>query len=118
MKTLFIILLVLNLLVEALAAATLIGGPGGVAAAGAGNQWSMHYGFAALAIASASLWVWPHRSDPRAVTAVLGVLMIFHSGVFVSLTLAGDQAAGMVIHAVLASLCILLFGTRRRWCRG
>ncbi|MEQ8484428.1 MAG: hypothetical protein RIB46_08685 [Pseudomonadales bacterium] len=114
MNVLFIILLVLNLLVEALAAATLIGGPGGLAAAGSGNQWSMHYGFAALAIASASLWVWPRRHDPAAVTPVLGLLMVFHSGLFVSLAVAGDQMGGMVIHAVLAAMAIGLFVSRAK----
>lgn len=117
MKKLFVALLVLNVLTEALAATTLIGGPGGISAAGAGNQWSMHYGFAALAIGSAALWVWPYRNNLNAVTAVLGVLMTFHSGLFVSLMVAGDQPAGVIIHAVLAALCILLFIQRRSWCQ-
>lgn len=76
----------------------------------------MHYGFAALALASASLWVWPYRTNRAAVTAVLGVLMIFHVGLFTSLTLAGDQQAGMVIHAVLALLAVILFSLRSKWC--
>ena len=79
-------------------------------------MWSMHYGFAVLAIASASLWIWPYRTNIKAVTAVLGVLMTFHAVLFLSLTLAGDQAAGMIIHAFLAALCILLFTQRSRWC--
>jgi hypothetical protein len=110
MNVLFIILLVLNLLVEALAAATLIGGPGGLAAAGSGNQWSMHYGFAARANARAAVWT--------AVTPVLGLLMVFHSGLFVSLAVAGDQMGGMVIHAVLAAMAIGLFVSRTRWQAG
>lgn len=116
MKTLFSIVLVLSFLAEALAATTLIGGPGGVAAAGTGGQWSMHYGFAALAIASASLWLWPYRADRRAVTAMLGTLMTFHTGVLLSLVLAGDQQAGVVIHSVLSLSCIVLFTQRSRWC--
>jgi hypothetical protein len=115
MRILFTIVLVLNLLTEALAATTLIGGPEGVAAAGQGGLWSMHYGFAALAIASATLWVWPHRDNLKVVTAVLGVLMTFHTGLLVSLALAGDQMAGMTIHAVLALLCIVLFTQRSKW---
>ena len=85
MHILFTIFLVLNLLVEALAAVALITGPGGVSAAGTGNQWSMHYGFAVIAVASASLWIWPWRKDYRAVTAVLGMLLVFHSMLFISL---------------------------------
>jgi hypothetical protein len=76
----------------------------------------MHYGFAAAAIASASLWLWPVRTDRRAVTAVLGILMVFHAGIFVSLTTAGDQQAGMIIHAVLTALCVVLMTFRSRWC--
>jgi hypothetical protein len=116
MRILFIVVLVVNLLTEALAAATLIGGPDGIAAAGKGGMWSMHYGFAALAIASASLWVWPYRNNLKAVTAVLGVLCTFHTGLFVSLTLAGDQQVGMIIHGVMAVLCIVLFTQRAKWC--
>ncbi len=115
-KSLFIALLVLNFLTEALAAVSLIGGPAGIAAAGAGEMWSMHYGFAALAIGSASLWVWPARNNLAAVTATLGVLATFHTGLFVSLNVAGDQQAGVVIHAVLAVLCIALFSQRRKLC--
>jgi len=116
MRILFIVVLVVNLLTELLAATTLIGGPDGIAAAGKGAMWSMHYGFAALAIASASLWVWPYRNNLKAVTAVLGVLTTFHTGLFVSLTLAGDQQAGQIIHAVMAVLCFALFTQRTRWC--
>ena len=116
MKLFFTIVLVLNLLTELLASTTLIGGPDGIAAAGRGGMWSMHYGFAAFAIASASLWLWPYRSNRKAVTAVLGMLMTFHSGLFISLTLAGDQQAGMIIHAVMSVLCIVLFTQRSKWC--
>ncbi len=84
MKILFMIVLVLNLLTEAMAATFLIGGPEGVSAAGQGGMWSMHYGFAALAIASASLWIWPYRNEIKAVTALLGVLLTFHTGLFFS----------------------------------
>lgn len=116
MKLLFIVVLVLNLLVEGLAAVSLILGPDGLSAAGTGDQWSMHYGFAVIAIASASLWVWPRRTDLGVVTAVLGILLVFHSVLFVSLATAGDQQAGMVIHAVLAALCLVTFVRRASWC--
>ena len=52
MRYLFAAFLILNFLAEAMAAVTLIGGPGGIADAGSGNQWSMHYGFAVISIAT------------------------------------------------------------------
>ena len=116
MQTVFVIFLVLNLLVEANAAVLLIMGPDGLSAAGTGGQWSMHYGFAALAIASASLWVWRWRTDRHVVTAILGMLLVFHAGLFISLAAAGDQQAGMIIHAVLTTLGLILFTQRSRWC--
>ncbi len=116
MKVLFVVVLVLNLLVEGFAAFSLIAGPGGLSAAGSGDQWSMHYGFAVIAIASASLWVWPWRTDLRAVTAVLGILLVFHTALCISLATAGDQQVGMVIHAVLAALCLVAFTGRSSWC--
>ena len=63
MKILFNIVLVLSFLFEALASVSLIGGPEGISAPGLGNQWSMHYGFAALAIASMSLYSGSKISD-------------------------------------------------------
>jgi len=116
MKYAFATLLVLNFLTETLAAASLIGGSEGVIAAGKGNMWSMHYGFAALAIASVSLWSWRSRSNLSVVTVVLGILLTFHTGLLVSLLLAGDQQAGVVMHAVLATLSIFLFFQRSKWC--
>jgi hypothetical protein len=115
-KKLFSALLVLNLLTEAMAATFLIGGPEGIAAAGKGEMWSMHYGFAALAIASITIWIWPRRSSLQAVTPILGVLLTFHTGLFLSLAMAGDQAQGMVVHAVLAVLSLFLFTQRSKWC--
>jgi len=116
MRYIFGAFLVLNFLAEALAAGTLIGGPDGIAAAGSGGQWSMHYGFAVIAIASAGLWIWPQRRALAAVTAVLGILTVFHICVLASLILAGDQPAGVVIHAVLAPLSALCLLKRRAIC--
>ena len=65
---------------------------------------------------SASLWLWPYRNRIRPVTAVLGVLATFHTGLFLSLALAGDQTSGMIAHAVLAALCVFLFAQRSKWC--
>lgn len=106
------VVIILSGLTELMAGITLIGGPDGVRAAGAGNMWSMHYGFAALAIASLSVWIWPRRRHPEAIAVALGVLITFHTGLFVSLALAGDQAVGMVLHGILAALSLLVFWRR------
>ena len=106
--------LALNFLLEALAAATLIGGPGGIGDATAASRWSMHYGFAVIAIASAGLWLWPARRELAALTPVLGVLTIFHAALVTSLFVAGDQPQGAVAHAVLAVVFAFLFLQRRK----
>ena len=85
MKLLFSLLLVLNLLVEVLAGVATIGCTGEISSIVSGGQWSMHYGFAVLAIASLSIWVWPFRNELKAVTVALGLLMTFHIGVLCSL---------------------------------
>ena len=114
MRHVYTVLLVLSCLTELLAATALIGGPDGLSAAGRGEMWSMHYGFAALAIASCSIWAWPQRRSLEAVTVVLGVLTIFHTGLAVSLAAAGDQPAGLVTHCVLAVLAWILLFLRAR----
>ena len=116
MRILFVVLLILHLLMETMAAVALIGGPEGIPAAGQGGQWSMHYGFAALAVASIAIWVWPHRGDPAAVAVVLGLLLTFHTGLTVSLALAGDQAGGMIAHGVLAAISLVLITQRDKVC--
>ena len=116
MKILFTVVLILTFLFEALASVSLITGPEGFTAAGSGNQWSMHYGFAVIAIASIPLWVWPYRTNLPVVTFALGVLFIFHTGLSISLNLAGDQQAGMIIHGVLSILCLVLVTQRSKWC--
>ena len=105
-------LLLLNLLAELLAAVTLLGGPGGVADAGSGNQWSMHYGFAVLAIAGLSFWGWRFRGERAALTVTLATLQTFHTAVFLSLLLAGDQPAGVAIHGVLMVLTLVVLLNR------
>jgi hypothetical protein len=116
MKILFNVVLILSFLFEALASTSLIGGPEGVSAAGLGNQWSMHYGFAAIAIASMSLWAWPYRTNLPVVTFALGVLFTFHTGLSISLTLAGDQQVPSILHGVLAVLFLILLTQRSTWC--
>ena len=116
MRVLFAILLILHLLMETMAAVALIGGPEGISAAGQGAQWSMHYGFAALAMASVSLWVWPRRDDLSAVTVALGLLATFHAGLTISLAVAGDQQGGMISHAVLAVISLVLITQRTKVC--
>ena len=121
MKAFFTTFLVLNFLAETLAAVSLIGAENGLAAALSGNGstnglWSMHYGFAVISIASAICWVWPHRTSRKVVTAVLGMLMVFHSALLISLILENSQIGGIVLHTVRALMAIVLFTLRGRWC--
>jgi hypothetical protein len=108
------VLLILSFLTETMAAVSLIGGPDGLSAAGRGEMWSMHYGFAALAIASSSLWAWPQRKSLPAVTLMLGLMSVFHTGLAISLLTAGDQQVGLILHTILAVLALSLATQRRK----
>lgn len=118
MKVFFISVLVLNLLLEGFAAFSLIAGPQGIFAEvqPASGMWAMNYGFAALAFATAVFWIWPYRENRQAVTAVLGILLTFHTFMFISLTIPGNQMPGMIAHAVMALLCLVAYTQRSKWC--
>ena len=118
MKHLFTAFLIMNLLVEGLAASSLIPGPLGLSAPEpvTATRWAMNYGFGVIAIASAVFWVWSQRSSLAAVTPVLGILLVFHCSLFVALAIDDTQFAGRVIHGVMAALAVFLFTQRRKWC--
>lgn len=117
MKTYFSVILILNVLFEGLAAAALIFAPQSALAPGDGVTWARNYGFAALAMASTSLWLWPYRSNLQAVTAMCGVLVVFHAGLCLSLFIAGGDSVGAgVAHGVLGVLFLVAFLQRNRWC--
>ena len=118
MKNLFASFLVLNLLLEGLAAITLIGGTLGLISIPQldGGMWAMNYGFAAIAIASAIFWVWPHRDNRKAVSPILGILLAFHTLVFVSFAIQGDQVPPVIVHGVMAAFAIYLYTQRSKWC--
>lgn len=118
MKSLFVTYLVLNLLLEGLAAVTLIG-------AGLelltieqleSGMWSTNYGFAAVAIASAIFWVWPHRAKREVVGPVLGILLAFHALVSISFAIDGTQIPAIVVHGIMGLLGIFLYTRRSSWC--
>lgn len=113
MKMVWNLVIILSGLTELLAAVSLIAGPEGVSAAGSGNMWSMHYGFAALAVASLSVWVWPKRYQRDAIAVTLGVFLTFHTGLCLSLALAGDQPVGLVLHGIVGLLSWIVFFNRR-----
>ena len=118
MNKIFVGFLVLNLLVEGLAAAFLIGGPQGILFAAQqsdGILWAANYGFAAIAIASAIFWIWPHRENRQVVSAVLGILLTFHTMVFVSFVIQGDQIPPIIIHGVMAAIAIVLYSKRSEY---
>jgi hypothetical protein len=117
-KKIFVGFLVLNLLLEGLAAAFLIGGPQGILSdvrSPDGILWAANYGFAAIAIASAIFWIWPSRDNRQAVGAVLGILLAFHAMVFVSFAIQGNQIPPIVIHGVMAALAIALYSQRSKY---
>lgn len=118
MKHLFTTYLVLNLILESIAAVTLIGaGLGLFAIAGfESGMWSMNYGFAAIAVASAIFWVWPHRSKRDVVAPVLGMLLAFHALVAVSFAVQGSHVPSIVVHGIMGLLGILLYARRSAWC--
>ena len=118
MKKFFTGFLILNLLIETMAAVAMIGGAGGLIEAGEvmASIWTRNYGFAAFAIGSAVFWIWPYRENIQVVRAVMGILMTFHTGVAISLFMAGTQMGTSALHAVLAVLSIALYSQRARWC--
>jgi len=118
MKKFFAGFLVLNFLLEGLAAFTLIGGTLGVFAIPQleAGVWAMNYGFGAAAIASAVFWIWPYRDSYQAVGAVLGILLAFHTLVFISFAMQGNQVAPTVVHGAMAALSIFFYTQRSKWC--
>ena len=118
MKKLFVGFLVLNVLLEGLAAAFLVGGSQGILSVTQqfyGDMWAANYGFAAIAIASAIFWIWPHRENRQVVSAVLGIRLTFHTMVFVSFVIQGDQIPPTVIHGVMAAIAIVLYSKRSKY---
>ncbi len=117
MKTYFSVILILNLLFEGVAAAALIFAPEAALAPGDSLTWARNYGFAALAMAGASVWLWPYRSQLQVVTAMSGLLIVFHTGLTVSLSIAGGDNIGAAgTHGLLAVLFLVAFIQRRKWC--
>ncbi len=118
MKNIFSGFLVLNFLLEGLAAITLIGGTLGIFSIAQleAGPWAMNYGFGAAAIATTVFWIWPYRDSRQAVRPVLGILLAFHAAVFISFAMQGDQVPPMVVHGVMAALAFFLYTQRSRWC--
>jgi len=117
MQRYFSTVLILNLVFEATAAVALIAFPEAALAQGEALLWPRNYGFAALAMASASLWVWPLRDQLPSVTAVCGILLTFHVGLSASLAIAGGANTGAsALHGLLAVLFLVAFVQRKKWC--
>ena len=118
MRIFLITVLVLNFLFEGAAATALLLGPEGINATemAPGGMWAMNYGFAALAIALAIVWIWPQRNNSAVVFAVMGVLSTFHILLTIALAIAGNQMGGMIAHSIMAVLCIAALTQRHKWC--
>ena len=118
MKKFFTTVLIFNFLIEAMAALSLTISPAAMFPEGqtAGADWARNYGFAALAVSTIVFWIWPHRSNLKVVTTVLGYLLTFQVCILTSLVISGEQMAGVVIHSVMTVLCLFLFTPRSKWC--
>jgi hypothetical protein len=81
-----------------------------------GLFWVRNYGVAALAVASMIFWVWSCRDSYKAMGVALGFLLAFHTVLCMVLITAGNQMVGVVLHFILATLFIILYLNRPKWC--
>ena len=118
MKKLFTGFLFLNFLLEIVAGVALIGATLGLLSVPQleTSMWTMIYGFAALSVATAIFWIWPHRDSRAAVGAVLGILFSFHALLFIAFVIEGNQVPPTIAHGVMAALAIYLYMQRPKWC--
>ena len=118
MKNLFTGFLFLNFLLEIVAGVVLIGATLGLFSVAQleTGMWSMIYGFAALAVATAIFWIWPHRDSRTAVGAVLGILFSFHALIFIAFVIVGNQVPPTIAHGVMAAYAMYLYMQRPKWC--
>lgn len=118
MKKLFTGFLFLNFLLEIVAGAVLIGATLGLLSVAQleTGMWSMIYGFAALAVATAIFWIWPHRDSRAAVGAVLGILFSFHAFISIAFVIEGNQVPTAIAHGVMAAFAVYLYMRRPKWC--
>lgn len=75
MKLLFWLTLTANLLLELYAALNLLLGDAGLLADTGQNAWSIHYAFAAITIASVSIWLACYRNVPGVTYVLFGYLL-------------------------------------------
>lgn len=118
MKNLYTGALILNLLVEGLAALVLIGVPQSVVVNGQVQEvlWARIYGFAALGIGSTVFWAWPNRGDFKSAGTALGILLTFHISITLGLAVSGELLAGAILHALMSVLFVALYLRRSDWC--
>ena len=118
MKKVLNFALVLNFLTDGPVGVFLVLSPESFLPAGQveGLLWVRNYGVAALTVASVPLWLWPHRDDYKVVGLATGLLMAFHSALTIALLTAGGQLFGSVLHFILATLFIVLYSQRAKWC--
>ncbi len=110
--------LLLNLVFEGWIAVVLISAPFRLADFNAmAQQWSVHYGFAALAMATAVFWALRFGASETGLAALLGILTCFHLGLTVSSALIfvqaeAVQATGLfpvITHGLLLAGCIFFY---------
>ena len=118
MKILLNTVLILNLLTDGPVGVFLMFSPESFLSAGQGEGilWVRNYGVAAFCVASMIFWVWRSRENFSVMGLALGFLMTFHTLLTIALLTTGGQMVGAILHTILASLCILLFFQRAKWC--
>ena len=121
MKRLLMVVLAINFLFEGFIAIVLIASPQTLVPSEQieGLSWAINYGFAALAMASVTLWVWRFMDDFRVMGPALGILAVFHTGLTIGTGMSASTGAGFgptIVHGLLGLACWFLLFQRSKWC--
>ena len=113
--------LVINFLFEGFIAVALIVSPQSFVPSEQveGISWAINYGFAALAMASVTIWVWRVMDDFKVMGPALGTLAVFHTGLAIGTAMSASAGPGFgptIVHGLLAIGCWFLFFQRSKWC--
>ena len=108
MKLLFWLTLTANLLLELYAALNLLLGDAGLLADTGQNAWSIHYAFAAITIASVSIWLACYLNVPGVTYVLFGYLCTFHLLLFISAIIVSGKFYAILFHAFMAIASLAL----------
>ena len=99
MKIFLLLMLALHALLEGGLGLFVIVSP---QAAAPGLDGMTTYGFAAVTMALAVAWLWPHRHNVAVLGTVLGILATFHTALSLAMLMA-SMLAGIILHVVIAA---------------